>query len=264
MIKNNILYVFSFVILLLNSYSSKAQKEDIQKIIAPKKILYENINYPSANYFLELTYDGNKIESIFNSKDKSKTLFTYSGDFVSAKKVIYNNSNYSSIRETYYSYENNKLKEVICDRNSYIIKYLYRNDQSILYTIDSKSTQKLNTRKAGEFIINNGNIIGEKQDRKASSIDGRESNGYNDQYKYDTKNNPLKNVLGISYLLDDKILPESLPGQNNVIQKIHNVRGVYTLIMDRKYTYNKNGYPLTEEYSENNKPTHFIIKYIYQ
>lgn len=253
--------------ILSSSCTFKVNKSENKTIIAPKTILYESLDYPSKNYTLELTFDGNKIQSIFNAKEKTKTLFIYSGDFITTKKVIYENS---SVRETNYLYENNKLKEIIYKGYFSSRKYSYKGDQMVFYVDHCENPNIINRDNIGKFIVQNGNIVEEVEEEKTPLYQGELSGGENNKYSYDDKNHPMKNVLGFNLLLGEEIFSDNLLGKNNVIKTNHTSqfmtsgnRLIYTLIINRMYTYNKDGYPVTEEYSENGKKTHHIIRYVY-
>jgi len=207
--------------------------------ILPKSISYI---YPSlllgVNSKSTETYNGNKI--LNSSEDGYKTLFTYDSDFITKQEVfrVDKQGNQTKIKEVAYTYENGKLKSRIYraiissgqSNSDYIQKTVYTQNTSNLisylnYSIDAitKTETLINE---GTLTYENGNLV--KLQQKANSIITTSI------YDYDTKQNPLKNILGYNLLLNEIYGF----GKNNIIKT-------------------------TRTSSENNNPTVYLTSYIY-
>lgn len=262
-----LLLLFSALTLVLTSCSSdddNSSSEDTS--ILPKTISY---SYPSpelgTNSKSTLTYDGNKIVSIID--EDSKSLFTYDGDLIIKHDVfkIDPQGNQSKKREVLYTYENGKLKTRIYrtdisaeyPEGNYTQKtvYTYTSNNLISYVnflVDRAS--KLETKIGeGTLTYESGNLVKEQQ--KVSSVTTTSV------YEYDTKNNPLKNILGFSLLLNEI----SELGNNNVT-KITRSTSDYPnpAVFLTTYSYNEKGYPLKHtSFDGGGKSIEYEIEYTY-
>jgi hypothetical protein len=205
----NLLLLFSALTLVFTSCSSDDNNSSTEDTsILPKTISY---TYPSAdlgtNSKSTITYDGNKIVSTVD--EDSKTIFTYDGDLIIKQEQfkIDEQGNQSKSREVLYTYENGKLKTRIYrtdisaeyPEGNYTDKTIYTYTSNNLisyvnYLVDRAS--KLETKIGeGTLTYESGNLVKEQQ--KVSSVTTTRV------YEYDTKKNPLKNILGFNLLLNE-------------------------------------------------------------
>lgn len=247
-----LLYLFTASLFVLSSCSSDnddlSPTLPIEEIsILPKTISYI---YPSdffgTNSKSTITYSGNKILSIVD--ENSKTTYTYDGGLITKQEQFSINAQGKEVKakEVVYLYENGKLKTRIYktriseDRpNGYITKTIYTHNQDgtisyIVYDVDS-ITQVEKKQGTGKLIYKDGNLIKSETNNISISF----GNGIR-VYEYDTKKNPLKNILGFSLLLDEV----DDCGKNNVI-KITRTSDEFSSpsVYITTYIYDDNGYP---------------------
>ena len=143
------------------------------------------------------TYDANKIVSIDGAGKHS--IFTYSNDLIT-KIVTVNNVNQTQNILDYY-YTNGQLVKIISSDN-YVMNFTHNDDGTVLYerlTIDAN--HNLITVYNGKMFFQNGNLVRDERTKggTASTIVSKEIVSY----QYDSKNNPLGNIVGYSKLLDN-------------------------------------------------------------
>ncbi|MNK42008.1 hypothetical protein D3C87_606860 [compost metagenome] len=202
------LFFFSAFALLLSSCSSdeKSPSQETESTF-PKTISYV---YPSiylgTNSKGTLTYDGNKILNIV--REDSKTVFTYSGDVI-IKQEEFSIENGKEIKneEVSYSYENGKLKTRVFRESisaeypdGYFIEkvvYTHNSNGTISYINYAVDNVKKTESKDGEGTLTykDGNLI-KTEEKSGSSITTL-------VFEYDSKKNPLKNILGFNLLLNE-------------------------------------------------------------
>jgi hypothetical protein len=251
-------YFLVISMIILSSCSKNNNKEEEGNIKLPKAKYYKYIDFPSENYESMYKYNGNKIESI-SDDNGSKTIFTYTGDLITKKEDFSNKK--ILVYCTLYEYENNRLKEAIhiFNNQKFLKKYTYNKDKTVAYKV-YLCNDKLNTTTeiaTGIFTLENGNIV--KQVDRASKDYGSADIVV---FKYDTNNSPLKNVLGISLLLD---VDYSI---NNIVETTHttssqnlamhitsfrNSIAPYTSTNTSTYTYDSDGYALTKAFYNDGK-----------
>jgi hypothetical protein len=254
-----------FALLMASCSSDDTSSEDVATIL-PKTISY---TYPSSdlgtNSKSTITYSGNKIVSIID--EDSKTLFTYDGDVIIKQELlsIDQKGNQSKRKEVSYTYENGKLKTRIYKTDitaeypegNYTQKTVYTYTSSNLisyvnYLVDR--TSKLETKIGeGTLTYEAGNLVKEQQ--KVSSVTTTRV------YEYDTKNNPLKNILGYNLLLNEV----SELGKNNVTKTTSSASDYpNSAVFLTTYTYNENGYPIKQtSFDGGGKSIEYEIEYTY-
>jgi hypothetical protein len=149
-----------------------------------------------------------------------KTVFTYDENRIIKQEVfdIYLNGNKIKKTDVSYTYENGKLKTRILKEGfttqypdgQYVYKTVYIHNSNVLvsyiyYTVNQDTKAEIKSSE-GTLTYKDGNLIKE-EDIEGSSV-------YSRSYEYDTKNNPLKNILGFDLLLNE------LPYSINNISKI--------------------------------------------
>jgi hypothetical protein len=268
-----IFYLFTASLVVLTSCSS----DDDSSIITPSEdisILPKTISYIYPSTFLGTnsksinTYSGNKILNIID--ENSKTIYTYDGSIITKQEQfsLDEKGKETKSREVAYAYENGKLKtriyktgiSEINPNGVYVSKtvYTYNSDGTIsyiLYSIDSK-TQVETKQGTGKLTYKDGNLIKSEVNSDIYSF----QNGVR-TFEYDTKKNPLKNILGFSSLLDEV---EDC-GNNNVI-KITRTRPDYPnpSVYLTTYIYNDNGYPAKHtSFAGDGKSIEYEIEYTY-
>ena len=209
---------FGALIFVLTSCSGDENSSSEDNFILPKTISVTNQESPQDNKVSTITYDGNKIVSIISLGEK--TVFTYDGNRIVKQEVfdIYLNGNKIKKTDVSYTYENGKLKTRLLRKGfttkypdgEYIYKTVYIHNSNVLisyiyYTVNQDTKAEIKSSE-GTLTYKEGNLI------KEEDIDG--SLVYARSYEYDTKNNPLKNILGFDLLLNE------LPYSINNISKI--------------------------------------------
>ncbi|MBF4486755.1 hypothetical protein [Flavobacterium sp. CSZ] len=261
-----LLPLFGFLTFLLISCSSDDNTPSEESVVLPKTISYL---YPNAslgtNSTSTLKFDGKKIINSIDSD--SKTIFTYNADLIT-KQELFNvdeKGNETKSKEVVYSYENGKLKtrihKILFSKEypdgEYIIKTVYTHNSNeqisyINYSIDAKTKLEIQTS-IGTLTYKDGNLVKEQQTFKSVTTTL--------VFEYDTKNNPLKSILGFNLLLNEV----SYFGKNNILKVIKassentNVSTYLTT-----YSYNENGYPLKHtSFDGTGKSIEYEIEYTY-
>ena len=143
------------------------------------------------------TYDTNKIVSIDSAGKHS--IFTYTNDLIT-RIVTTDNVNLSqSILN--YSYTNGQLTKVVSSDN-YVMNFTHNDDGTVLYErLTTDANHNVITIYSGKMFFQNGNLVRDERTKggTATTIVSKEIVSY----QYDTKNNPLGNIIGYSKLLDN-------------------------------------------------------------
>lgn len=140
-----------------------------------------------------------------STDENSKTIFTYTGDVITKQEVfdVDQQGKETKTDEAVYTYENGKLKTRIFREGitaqypdgEYIAKTVYNHASNgtisyINYQVDNKT--KAETKDSeGILTYENGNLV-KHQLGNSTYV-----------YEYDTKNNPLKNILSFDLLLNE-------------------------------------------------------------
>ncbi|MBL0735353.1 hypothetical protein JI750_00515 [Flavobacterium sp. GN10] len=241
-------------------------QSDLPKAISYKMGTYEYNNgdmvnigfYDQVNTF---NLNGNKILSIScpYGADVMKTVFTYTGNLITkAEGFTFNNLS----GRTLYTYENGKLKTLtyLSIHNGladpvFKLVYAHNTDGTISY-----KTFRGGSQEAEDGIVvlsfKNGNLV-----KKYTEYTVAPFYNYTYEYKYDNKNNPLKNILGLSLIALEGTLLFGHDmahgdfgitdfGSNNVVEKITTIASAPNDISVYKeylnYVYNVNGFPLNK------------------
>ena len=251
---------------LATSCSSDENSPSEQKdSTLPKTISYL---YPSpmlgTNTKETITYDGVKIVSILGKE--SKKTFTYNGDLIIKQEqfdIGSGKENKSS--EVSYEYENGKLKTRILKEGisvdypngQYINKAVYTHTSNevisyISYNID-KTTNIERKNGEGTLTYKNGNLV--KHERKIDSYT------VTSIFEYDSKKNPLKNIIGVNLLLNEF----DQYGNNNIVKTTQKSSefpnpSVYLTT----YVYNNSDYPTKHtSFDGGGKDIEYEVEYTY-
>lgn len=193
--------------------------------------------------FNNIEYENNKIlrENYYYG---AFTQYTYTGNLITKLQKFDSDKSIQFTIE--YSYTNGKLASSVKwmgkdDTEYYKIKYVHNNDNTVtfqeFYRNPIKGVEE-KTALSGTLTYKSGNLVkSEVKNFDTFSV-------YN--YEYDTKNSPLKNVVGFNLLLDR----EHDLSVNNVIK----ISGIVTKTTGNKETsYYLSTY--TYDYDENDFPT---------
>lgn len=268
-----LLYLFCASLLILTSCSKDDDSTTDPAIsILPKTVIYTHPSYPSENSISTFVYNGNKIVSSKN--EIGRTDYTYDGNVIvkATGYVIVSGKDVKSY-EGLYTYLNNKLATY-----SYAEDFTaqfpegQRRGRSV-FTYNSDGTVKrepyitdttTGIEYKGYYItvstFMSGNLV-----KVVTTSEAPGSNYVStDVYEYDSKNNPLKNVLGFNLLLDDK----ERCSVNNIVKHTTSFvngpgfPGPY--VYQTEYVYDTNGYPTKETvYQKDGVTIDGITEYIY-
>jgi hypothetical protein len=236
----NIFWVLSIFVLTL--YSCSSDNDDSVKLL--KKVVETSEEGTSETALF--TYNGTEIVRIEGAQKRAD--FTYTDGLIT-KTVILNKTN--QLSETIeYSYLVGKLVEVESLGN-YRINYIHNTDKTVSY---QKFTIGSGNQEVKEFhgilYFENENLIREERTLDNTAI-GVTSN-YSISFDYDSKNNPLYNILGYKKLLDHM---ETISSNNSLINTViaTTTNGDQVLSLANFYKssfqYDSENYP-TEQVSE--------------
>jgi hypothetical protein len=177
----------------------------VETVILPKTEKYTSTTHSEDNSTSTYTYDENKIVSLVSDAGH-KTLFTYTGNLIT--KTEYYEENVL-VTTTVFTYENNKLKsylETPAGNSSKRRKdYTYNANGTISTATFLISTDQVETLDSSSIFTldTNGNVV------------KVEFNDSTNLIEYDTKNNPFKNILGYTQLLDSEAFDQEVNTVNN-------------------------------------------------
>jgi hypothetical protein len=247
-----LLCLFSASLLVLTSCSKDDDNTpDPATSILAKTVKNTNPSYPSENSSSTVIYNGNKIVSI---KEESRRVdYTYDGNVI-IKTTSYDIESGKDVKsfEISYTYANNKLAAYSYAENfttqfptgEYKGRSVFTHNSDGTVKRESYSTNSttgVETKDSYIYVSTfvNGNLVKEVG---TDGIPGSKS-VRTDVYEYDSKNNPLKNVLGFNLLLDN----DGMSSVNNVVR--HTSTEVYGSstygpdVYKTDYVYDANGYP---------------------
>lgn len=197
-------------------------------------------------------YDGNRIISMITS-DGNSTIYTYTGNLITNVKTIQNNNiTVETIIE--YNSSNQKISEIILISGPDLgvaqgtkETYTYNQNGTITFNAYSGDLASQTTFEGTGTITFNENII---------QHEGMDQETY--KHVLDTKNNPMKNILGYN----EYMKPHFDGNQNFVTAYTTPLRSVFIFT----YTYNLNNYPVTsiEKVYQLNKYVTFQKQYFYE
>lgn len=233
-----ILCLFGAVALMLTSCSSDDDKTSTEEnvVLLPKTEKYTYALNAQDNSTVTYAYDGNKITSLtYNTGEK--TVFTYTDNLIT--KAVYTETYEGAPRifTTTYTYENGKLK------SSFQLGSASSVNKRRTYTYNANGTISTVT------VLINPTTQAETQD--SSSVLTLDANGnivkaeFNDLtniIEYDTKNNPFKNVLGFTSLLDSDIFDKDANSVNNMTKVTEKSGDVIEGTTTYTNTYNSDNY----------------------
>lgn len=227
--------------------------ENAESTILPNTIKYTDIDYPSENATYTCKYNGNKIVS--TTDEAGRTDYTYEGDVI-VKEVNYDTESEKGkdvkSDETTYAYANGKLVSssfvegfsANFPNGQYKSRRVFTHNADGTVKVEKYQTNSVTGLESKSNYVEvltfeNGNLI------KSVETNTEFNSVFTAVYEYDTKNNPLKNILGFSLLKDHSEGEGSLSSVNNVVKytasySSNNESNVYK----RELVYNEKGFPL--------------------
>jgi len=255
-----LLYLFTASLLVFTSCSKDDNdSSDSTFSILPKKVttVYNDGDSDVEN----MVYNGNKIVSV-TEKDGSSAKYTYTGDLITRIDELDEDGKLNYTTE--YAYVSGKLNTSIrkgadADETYYYkTKYAHNADGTVSYDnfrglISTGVEQEYGS--TGKYTFKDGNLL----KLEVSYYE----NDYSYVYEYDTKNNPRKNVLGLSLLLEDED-----SSVNNVVKQTSTSgsgANIRTSTTTYTYTYNANNYPteMVRNYQGGTSVETVTTQYIY-
>lgn len=234
--KNKIVLLWVLSIFVLTLCSCSTDNDDTVKLL--KKVVETSEAGTSETSLF--TYDGTEIVSIDGVQ--KRTDFTYTDGLIT-KAVTLNKTN--QLLETIeYSYLEGKLVEAESLGN-YRINYIHNSDKTVSYEKFTISGNQQVKEFHGTLYFENENFIKEERilDNTASGVLSK----YSVSFDYDSKYNPLYNILGYKKLLDYN---EGASSNNSLISTV-----ITSISKDDQITSSANFYKSSFKYDLDNYPT---------
>jgi hypothetical protein len=259
-----ILFFISVFILTLTSCTS--DNDDTVQVKLVQKII--EVNEDKTSSTLNFTYDVNKISSI--ESDEFLKTFIYTGNLIT--KIIEVNKITQAQSSFDYNYTNDLLTKIISSDN-HTLNYIHQADGTVTFektTTDTNNNIVVLWR--GILSLNtNNNVIENNKTLEPSAANVLEKEDFN--FGYDTRSNPLSNIIGFNKLLDHS----NMISKNNVtsILEINSTRYLDSeeevssaFVITKQYIYDKAGYPKealsTKPVFGNDNPNHLKSLYFYE
>lgn len=252
-----LIYLFTASLLVFTSCSKDDNdSSDPASSILVKKRIY--IGKDGVSSSEDIVYNGNKIVSI-TGQDGSVFKYTYTGELIT--KTEESDAEGTVDYTTEYNYASGKLATSI-EKNKdakfyYKTKYTHNADGTVSYdqfriTVATGVEEEYGA--TGKYTFKDSNLV-----KLEVSYYGAEMLHV---YEYDTKNNPFKNVTGISLLLDDET------AVNNVVKETSTTgsgANISTNITSYAYKYDVNNYPTekVESYPSGDSVSTYTTQYLY-
>ena len=236
-----LIYLISVTLLLLQSCSSGDSSSGADNSTPSNNVLLKSVT-SSKGSISNYIYNGSKLDKIADDSGVNYTQVTYTGDLIT-KTENYNNNKLSD--ETIYLYNDTKLVQVISyGHHSTDLKL----DASAFYTYNSNGTVSVSSY----LMDSNGkeersHILFYDSARKMNRIEvDNNADGKSDGYtnlEYDSKNNPLYNIIGVDKMLwipdyVDSIFYLAHLAKNNLTK----TESADNMLINT-YDYNSKGYP---------------------
>lgn len=244
------------VITLAFTSCSKNEDEPVA-VVDPNGILLKRSVETDNNgdtYTLNYVYNGNKLTRI-NDSDGDYEIITYTGDLITKWEYFISPAVLDLTINYTYDANNNLITvirinhgEATSNPTNYVGKTLYtHNTNGSISFQDYSGNLAAQTTAVSNGTITSGSIV---------THEINPTNTVTETCTYDTKNHPLKNVLGYNKIIFDDFFNNS---SNNFLS-IVNYNGD---LEEASYTYNPSDFPITETYKMNNS-LRFTTQYFYE
>lgn len=232
MIKHFILPITLGLVLVSCNRDNDKNNETAETPILPTKII-------ESDQEREFKYKADKLtEIILKGKDfTERGVVEYKGDLITSISFYDTKTNALSMKSVY-TYRDDKLVQAthsevdFSDNKAFatINTFVYNDNGTITKTSKSNNSNDIRT---SIITLTNGNYVMETEDTPFGKRTFT--------YKYDTKNNPYKNIKGFSALLVDN----DDAGKNNVEEmQQSDSYGIHTT--KYTYVYNNNDFPIKQ------------------
>ncbi len=210
------LYLFIITSLVFTSCSKNENvTPDATASILIKKIIKNRGSSVEVEYF---KYDGNKLVTISNGTNFIAT-YTYTGNVITRIEELVDNKFQQSMDYTYFD---GKLATSVLTRNyGGTISYTYNYNTNGTVSYQESNSGSISS---GILTLTNGNVV--KNDVLSPTM-------VTYTYEYDAKNNPFKNILGFTLLINE----DKMYSPNNLTVDNRNYGTNY------KFKYDANGFP---------------------
>ncbi|MFV8342289.1 hypothetical protein [Flavobacterium sp. XS2P39] len=229
-------------IFLLTLYSCSNDSDDSVKLL--KKVIETSENGTSVTTLF--TYDGDKI--VTTDGVGKHTDFSYTDGLISKIVTLDKTSQFiETIEYTYIAGELVRAKSL----NNYIINYIHNSDETVSYeklAINAGSQQVKMYH--GILYFQNENLIRDERilDNTAPGVLSK----YSVSFEYDSKYNPLFNILGYKKLLE---LKEAISSNNSLISTV-----ITSVSKDDQITSSATFYRNSFTYDFENYPTELVTE----
>jgi hypothetical protein len=224
-----LLYLFSATLLVLSSCSSDDSTSDSSDVVLLKKTITTDSDgvKVTTNY----TYDGKKLVSMIDNTGYLNLYYTYTGDLITKMD---SKSADGTVEETMTYAYNGDGKLLTFTRVEAENDYGYK--ETYTYNTDGTISVKSYSGNSTSQTIASGTATVKFLNGEISEITS--TNSPNHKYTYDTKNNPMKNVIGI-----DKIAFADGEAGEGIIHNLLTDSVDDELWTNTTFLYNENGYP---------------------
>jgi hypothetical protein len=248
----SIVWLLSIFILTLHSCSN--DNDNNVKLL--KKIV--ETSEAGTSEITLFTYNGYEIVSIDGTH--KRTDFTYADGLIS-KTITLNKTN-QLVETIEYTYVAGELVTVNSMGN-YRINYIHNSDKTVSYEKLMVSGNQEKKEFHGVLYFENGNFTKDERilDNTATSVLSK----YSISFDYDSKNNPLYNILGYKKLLDyNEAISSNNSVVNTVITSVAKDDQIISsaVFFKNSFTYDLDNYP-TEQISENGNAGYLKSTFFY-
>lgn len=211
----------------------------------------------------ECFYNGNKLNYILddNSGTPVKTVFIYTNNLITSTNLYVDNV--LTIKDEYTYDSSSRLIEhrqydftdTGAINHEYKFTFVYSSNELINYELHSIIASAGINELESSGVINldvNQNVISN------TVIDAMSSTTKSYTYTYDTKNNPIKNIVGMEKI---RYAWPSGEIEGSILNNVLNVSVDGNTNSSTTYTYNALNFPATSSYSENGET--YNIQYFY-
>lgn len=191
--KTKLFFLSTVLFLTLCSCSKDADTAVYQTKFLSKLVDFASDGSTTTTFF---AYNSNKIVSIDGAGKHSD--FTYTNDLIT--RIVTTDVANQSQSILDYSYTNGQLLKVISSDN-YVMNFTHNDDGTVLYErLTTDANHNVITVYNGKMFFANGNLARDERTKGGTAANIVSKTIVS--YQYDSKNNPLNNIVGYAKLLD--------------------------------------------------------------